>query len=388
MKFVLAGYGSRGDVEPCVTVGRELLRRGHDVRMAVSPDKMAFVEAAGVTAVAYGPDTREQMDSAAQFIRTAANPIGALPAVAERLTRVWTEKTATLTALAKGADLLVAGINEQQLAGAVAEYCGIPLGALHFFPARVLSTGALYSGLTKDVAAAQRRALGLPESAPSGGSLEIQAYDELCLPGPAADWVESGGRRPFVGALTLELPADADDEVLTWIADGTPPICFGLGSTPISSTADLVAMVGAACAQLGERALMCSGPNDLADAPRFDYVKVVEAVNHAAVLPACRAAVHHGGAGSTAAGLRAGIPALALWLWLDQPVWAAGLERLKVGSGRQFLATTQDSLVMDLRTILAPDYARRAREVAARMTKPADSAARAADLLEDAARAG
>lgn len=387
MKFVLAGYGSRGDVEPCAAVGRELLRRGHDVRMAVSPDKMAFVEAAGLTAVAYGADTREQMDAAAQVVVGAANPIGALPAVVEHLTRVWAEKAATLTALAEGADLLVAGINEQEVAGAVAEHRGISSAALHFFPARVFSTGALYSGLTKDVAAAQRRALGLPES-PAGTPLEIQAYDELCLPGPAADWVEPGGRRPFVGALTLESPTDADDEVLTWIADGTPPICFGLGSTPISSAADLLTVLAAACAQLGERALMCSGPNDLTDAPLFEHVKVVEAVNHAAVLPACRAVVHHGGAGSTAAGLRAGIPALALWLWLDQPVWAAGLERLKAGAGRQFLATTEESLVADLCRILAPEYVTRAREVAARMTTSADSAARAADLLEDAARAG
>lgn len=389
MKFVLTGYGSRGDVEPCAAVGRELLRRGHDVRMAVSPDKIAFVEASGVTAVAYGPDTREQLESAAQFVRTAGNPISALPAVMEHLTRVWTEKTATLTSLAEGADLLLAGINEQEVAAPVAEYRGIALAALHFFPARVFSTGALYSGLTKEVAAAQRRALGLPESAQSSGApLEIQAYDELCLPGPAADWVEPGDHRPFVGALTLESATDADDEVLEWMADGTPPVCFGLGSTPISAAADLVAMVGAACAQLGERALVCSGPNDFADAPRFDHIKVVEAVNHAAVLPACRAVVHHGGAGSTAAGLRAGIPALALWLWLDQPLWAAGLERLGVGFGRQFGVTTQDSLVADLRRLLAPDYAARAREVASRMTRSVDSVARAADLLEDAARAG
>ncbi|OBH02189.1 glycosyltransferase [Mycobacterium sp. E2699] len=388
MKFVLAGYGSRGDVEPCAAVGRELLRRGHDVRMAVSPDRMAFVEAAGVGAVAYGPDTREQMDSAAQFVRTTQDPIGALPAVMEHLTRVWTEKTATLTELAKGADLLLAGFNEQDLAAAVAEYCGIPLAALHFFPARLLSTGALYSGMTKDVAAAQRSALGLPEAGSLDEPLEIQAYDTLCLPSPAAEWVEPGGRRPFVGALTLGAPTDADDEVSSWIAEGPPPICFGLGSTPISSGAELVAMIGAACAQLGQRALICAGPNDFAGVPRFDQVKVVSAVNHAAVLPACRAVVHHGGAGSTAAGLRAGIPALVLWLWLDQPFWAAGLERLKVGSGRQLTLTTEETLVADLRRILAPDYATRAREVAAQMTTSADSLARAADLLEDAARAG
>ena len=54
MKFVLASWGSRGDVEPCAAVGRELLRRGHEVRVAVPPDLVGFVESAGLAAVAYG----------------------------------------------------------------------------------------------------------------------------------------------------------------------------------------------------------------------------------------------------------------------------------------------------------------------------------------------
>ena len=56
MKIVLANWGSRGEIEPCVAIGRELLRRGHEVRVAVAPDLVDFVEAAGVTAVAYGLD--------------------------------------------------------------------------------------------------------------------------------------------------------------------------------------------------------------------------------------------------------------------------------------------------------------------------------------------
>jgi UDP:flavonoid glycosyltransferase YjiC (YdhE family) len=64
-------------------------------------------------------------------------------------------------------------------------------------------------------------------------------------------------------------------------------------------------MIGAACAELGERALVCGGGSDFSGVPRFDHVKVVGAVNYAVVFPACRAIVHHGGAGTTAAGLRA-----------------------------------------------------------------------------------
>ncbi|WP_369830826.1 glycosyltransferase, partial [Mycobacterium sp. 1245852.3] len=117
-------------------------------------------------------------------------------------------------------------------------------------------------------------------------------------------------------------------------------------------------------------------------APRFDHVKVVGPVNYATVFPACRAVVHHSGAGTTAAGLRAGVPTLSLWSLSDQKIWAGQIQRLKVGLARPFSETTQESLVADLGQILAPRYATRAREIAARMTKPAESIGTAADLLE------
>ena len=91
--------------------------------------------------------------------------------------------------------------------------------------------------VTKKLEDAQRRELGLPKATglssrriTERGSLEIQAYDEVCFPGLAAEWAKFDGRRPFVGALTMELPTDADEEVASWIAAGTPPIFFGFGS--------------------------------------------------------------------------------------------------------------------------------------------------------------
>ena len=129
-------------------------------------------------------------------------------------------------------------------------YYDIPLIALHHFPMRangqlvpllpsplVRSAGAVSEWLfwrsTQKVEDAQRHELGLPKATgPSPrrlaerGSLEIQAYDEVCFPGLAAEWAKWNGRRPFVGALTMELTTQADDEVASWIAAGTPPICF------------------------------------------------------------------------------------------------------------------------------------------------------------------
>ena len=184
----------------------------------------------------------------------------------------------------------------------------------------------------------------------------------------------------------MELTTDADEEVASWITAGTPPIYFGFGWTGVESVADTVAMISAACAQLGERALVCTGGSDFSHVPHFDHVKVVGLVNFAATFPACRAVVHHGGTGTTAAGLRAGVPTLILSTDLFQTLWGARVKRLKVGTARRLSTTTQKSLVADLRQILAPQYVTRAREIATRMTTAAESAAAAADLVENFAR--
>lgn len=127
--------------------------------------------------------------------------------------------------------------------------------------------------------------------------------------------------RPFVGTLTLESPTAADDDVMAWIAAGTPPIFFGFGSIPVESPAETVEMIASACAQLGERALIGAGWSDFADVPGYEHVKIVGSVNFATVFPVCRAVVHHGGAGTTAASLRAGVPTLILWMADVQVVW-------------------------------------------------------------------
>jgi UDP:flavonoid glycosyltransferase YjiC (YdhE family) len=417
MKFVLASYGSRGDIEPSAAVGRELLRRGHEVCMAVPPDLVGFAESAGLAAVGYGLDTQALQDIHRNFWTCffrnfwRIQELIRLELESRKLfSQCWVEMSTTLTSLAEGADLLLTGRAFEAPAANVAEYYDIPLATLHHSPLRangqlvpILPSPLNRSAFTalewldwramKKVEDAQRRELGLPKAARPAprriterGSLEIQAYDEVCFPGLAAEWAKWNGQRPFVGTLTMELPTEADEEVGSWIAAGTPPIFFGFGSIPVESPADTVEMISAACAQLGERALVCAGGTDFSDVPRFEHVKVVGAVNYAAIFPACRVVVHHGGAGTTAAGLRAGVPTLILWLGSDQPIWGARVKRLKVGTARCISTTTRESLVADLRRILAPEYFARAREIATRMTKPAESITAAADLVENFAR--
>jgi UDP:flavonoid glycosyltransferase YjiC (YdhE family) len=414
MKFVVACYGTRGDIEPNAAVARELLQRGHDVRIAVPPDLVGFVESAGLPATAYGPELQVILDAHRKFYTFFFRNFWKVREVA-RLSReaweprlqCWQDMGKTLTSLADGADVLFTGLVFEEVAANVAEYRDIPLATLHYFPLRPngqllallpapLSRFAMtvqhwlvWRGMRK-ADNAQRHELGLPQTTvPAAqriadrGSLEIQAYDEVCFPGLAAEWAKWNGRRPIVGALTMDMPTAADEEVASWIAAGTPPVFFSFGSMSVESATDTLAMISGACAQLGERALVCSAGTDFTQVPDSKNVKVVSAVNFAATFPACRAVVHHGGAGTTAAGLRAGVPTLIVSTDLDQTLWGARIKRLGVGTARRFSATGEKTLVEDLRRILAPQYVARAREIATEMTNPAASVANAADLMED-----
>jgi UDP:flavonoid glycosyltransferase YjiC (YdhE family) len=417
MRFVLASWGSRGDIEPFAAVGRELVGRGHDVRMAVSPDMVDFVSAAGLTAVGYGPNVQPIAHAHRAYWTCFFRSFWKTRELNRLRGEVWNpiaacyhEMSATLLSLADGADLIFTGLNFEDIAANVAEHYRIPLVTQHWFPLR--PNGQLLSFLpaplsrglitlfwwmswrgAKALEDTQRRALGLPDAACSGarriterGSLEIQAYDEVFFPGLQAEWARWREQRPFVGTLTMELPTDADEDVLDWISAGTPPIFFGFGSIPVESPAATLAMIDAACAQLGERALVCGASSDFSDVAHSERVKVVDTVNYAAVFPACRAVVHHGAPGTTAAGMRAGIPALILSTDIDQTVWGVAVKRLKVGTARHFWTVNQESLVADLRTILGSQYVARAREIATRMSKPAESVSAAADLLENFAQ--
>ncbi len=385
--------------------------------MAVSPNLVGFTEKAGLTAVAYGLDTKALLDAQRNYWTCRFHT----PWNVKKLNRLqrenldisnecWLEMGKTLVTLVEGADLLFTGLTFEQPAANVAEFYDIPLATLDYYPIR--ANGQLLPYLPaplirrawlmgewmnwramKKTEDAQRRELGLPKATrptsrriTDSGALQIQAYDELWFPGLAAEWATFDGQRPFIGTLTMESPTDADEEVASWIARGTPPIFFGFGTIPIAAPADTLAMIAAACAQVGERALVCAGSTDFSDAADYEHVKVVGTVNYATTFPTCRAVVHHGGAGTLAAGLRAGVPTLILWTLPDQIIWGAQLKRLKVGSARRFSSVTHKSLVAELRTILEPHYLSRAREIATQMTRPADSAATAADLLEKFAR--
>jgi UDP:flavonoid glycosyltransferase YjiC (YdhE family) len=412
MRFAVAVHGTRGDVEPCAAVAVELLRRGHEVRIAVPPNLVRFVESAGLEGAAeYGVDSQKQLE--ADVFRDwwkLQNPMTVLRRSREYVTEGWAEMSQTLSTLAEDADLILTGTTYQEVAANVAEARGVPLAALHYFPCRMnsqvlpvrLPGPVLRSGwsavewghwrVLKGAEDAQRRELRLPQARVravrrivEGGTLELQAYDELFFPGLSEEW---RGTRQLIGSISLELPTSGDDELTDWIAAGTPPIYFGFGSMPVESPTSAIEMITSVCAELGERALISTGVWDVDAVPRDDRIRLVGAVNHSKVFPACRAVVHHGGAGTVAASVRAGVPTVVLWVSADQPVWASQINRMKVGVAQRFSRTSARSLTKALRTALTPDYLERARVAATQMTTPAESVSTAADLLEASARRG
>ncbi|MHC9292750.1 glycosyltransferase [Mycobacterium sp. LTG2003] len=412
MRLAIAAHGTRGDIEPCAALALECVRRGHDVRMAVPPNLVSFVEATGLGPVAsYGVDSQQQLE--AEIFRKSwklQNPLTALRQLKDYTTEGWQDMSRTLVEVADGADLILTATTYEEVAANVAEYLGLPLAALHYFPFRANTqilpvplpsrlvqsvwpaAEWLHWRLIKDAEDAQRRELGLPKSSGraigrilDAGALEIQAYDPQFFPGLAEAW---RGVRPVIGGLTLQLDTEADHDVSAWIAAGPPPVYFGFGSMPVQSPSAALAMIADACSALGQRALICSGVWDVEGVDVPDHVKVVRTVNHSAVFPRCRALVHHGGAGTTAAGLRSGMPTFVLWVGAEQPLWAAQVKRLEVGTAQRFSEVSAKSLRAGLKTVLEPRYLTRAREVAELMTAPEVAVATAADLLEAAVRQG
>lgn len=430
MKFAFAVHGTRGDVEPCAALALELIRRGHQVAMAVPPNLVDFVAAAGVPSVLpYGPDssdralswsaaslarwtakhTGEGTDTAGLFSwRSLHNPATVLRQLRSYLTDQWTQMSDTAMKIAADADLLLTGMTYQEVAANVAEYYRIPFVAMHYCPIRpssemlpvrlprTITDPLLTAGewgfwrLLKPAEDAQRAALGLPPATSrsqhrieAGGGLEIQAYDKVFYPRLVEEW---GPRRPLVGSITLQQPTSDDAGVLRWIDAGTPPIYVGLGSMPVADPAEAVAMIDGVCAGLGERALICLSGWE-GDSPDPHRTMIVPSVNHSVVFPRCRAIVHHGGSGTTGASVRAGVPTVVLWMGADQPAWARKVEELQIGAGLRFSSTTAESLRAVLAKVLTPAYATRAREVAREMTDPADSLAAAATLIETSAEA-
>lgn len=215
------------------------------------------------------------------------------------------------------------------------------------------------------------RRLDLPADAPEGPV--IHGFSPTVVPRPA-DWPASvtvaGYWWPFSSSQWRP-----PDDLVAFLRDGPPPVFIGFGSM----TDDRSEVVAAAVKRAGVRAVIQSGWAALGPA---DDAFLIGDMPHEWLLPRVAAVVHHAGAGTSAAGLRAGVPAVPVPVMVDQPFWASRLHGLGVAPAPLPMAgLTAGSLADAVRVCLdRPGYRRRAAEVAARIALE-DGVAPVIDLL-------
>jgi UDP:flavonoid glycosyltransferase YjiC (YdhE family) len=237
--------------------------------------------------------------------------------------------------------------------------------------------GSLYAEILPRL----RTQLGLPaattpvpaDAGPPGGWPICHGFSPAVLPRPA-DWpaeVRVSGYWWPARPPRWQPPG----QLVDFLQAGPPPVFVGFGSMTPTQGEWLSDIVAAALHRAGVRAVVESGWAGLA--PCGDDILSVGDLPHDWLFPRMAAVVHHAGAGTTGAGLRAGLPAVPVPVLVDQPFWAARLHRLGVAPPplpRHEL--TADALADALRSCLdEPAYRHRAAELARRIRAEDGSAA-------------
>jgi hypothetical protein len=170
------------------------------------------------------------------------------------------------------------------------------------------------------------------------------------------------------------------DELRRFLDAGEPPIYVGFGSCVVEDPAALTRTVADAIAKAGVRAILSRGWAKLGDGVSSPDVLVVDDVPHDWLFPKCRAVCHHGGAGTTAAGLRVGLPTVIVPFFGDQFFW--GQVVADAGAGRTIPADglTVDDLA-DAFAFCVGDEARQHAEMLAETVRADDAVAMVVDSV-------
>ncbi|MBD3885917.1 glycosyltransferase family 1 protein [Phormidium tenue FACHB-886] len=158
---------------------------------------------------------------------------------------------------------------------------------------------------------------------------KLYAYSRYVVPSPA-DWDESAiatGYWFLDSASDWQPPAD----LVAFLANGSPPIYVGFGSMASQDAAKTTRLVIDAVRQSGQRAILATGWGGLSASEMPDTIHILQSAPHDWLFPQCLAVVHHGGAGTTGAGLRAGKPTIICPFFGDQPFWGKRVFELGVG---------------------------------------------------------
>lgn len=390
MKITLCAIGSWGDVGPFLSLGRALHQRGSGVVLAAPPEFAGAAADAGLDFRPVAPTCTPVVEAAST---TTGAPLRAVPLLL-RATRLLTEETlAELPSIAEGSQLLVAtGI--AYAAPHVAEALGIGYRAVsacprwypsvHHPPAtdraprrsKPIHSAAWWAtewttDLTLDrVVNRWRRQRGLPPARALFGRMiglpgeRVLAADEELAPLPSD---VQGTRR--VSAMQAFQADSLPERVEEFLASGDPPVYVGFGSMRATDAGRLLEIVFESAAALGVRTIVPEKWVQSAGRSTPEGCLAVGQVPHRRLFPRLAAIVHHGGAGTTTAAARAGVPQVVIPHVMDQHYWAHRVHALGIGpEPPSYRRLSPRTLTAALRKTLGPSaMAEKARSLSGRL---------------------
>jgi sterol 3beta-glucosyltransferase len=364
LKVLILSWGSRGDVEPCLALAVGLQKAGHRVTLAAPRIHADWIESYGVAAHPMRFDVSEFFHE--QKVQTGGSPLKLVRRLRAQIDGM---RTGILQSLddywQAGSDADFVLQTGQATGGVeIAAQRGIPMAFAYpypFTPTRAFpaffgpwrfSLGGRFNLWTQRAAlrnmwiahgpplnhwrAARfhlppwRSYPDMLNSRRDVGAPCLNAYSSNVLPRPA-DWDES---HHVTGFWFLDPPPNWQPpaDLLRFLDEGPPPVYVGFGSAGARDPENLTRQVLRALEMTGQRGiLLAGGGRALARLPAPSTVLYVQSVPHRWLYPRVAAVVHHGGPGTMAAALLAGIPGIIAPLVIDQHAWARITERLGVG---------------------------------------------------------
>lgn len=361
MKVLLAPMGSRGDVQPQLVLGQELARRGHAVTVAAPPDFRELASRHGLPFVAIGEPILPLMQRNSDM--TERHPALALPGQIKLVQRYIEEQVGDLLsqpldpALVVAAGVSFAGKVLADKLGIPHVYCHYTLSALRssHHPPAVMPV----FGQPRFANALMWRSVTTLFDTTLGSTVN-RLRKKVGLPAHARSWVEIHGTEAILAqdAVMGELPPDTPghtvhvpalvaapdsarplsdllERFLRGAGDGSatasPVVYLGFGSMPSVDRARIAQIAVELFEQHGARVILFSAHGEDTATTLPPGVFLCSDADHATLFPRVDLIVHHGGAGTTAAALRSGVPQLVVPHIVDQFFHGRRVAELGVG---------------------------------------------------------